>query len=139
MSSKQPIFFMTVAICFALMACSTASPALVGEWRIVSYGPKGSPIPTVIGVDTSVNFNPDGKVNGNAGCNQFSGTYSVNGNTIRFSAIASTMMACLDDGRMEQEQGVFAVLSGEVGYALSGNSLIITSADGASLVVLERK
>jgi heat shock protein HslJ len=135
---KKTLFSFGLLALF-LAACGGGSPSIVGEWRIVSYGPAGSPIPAVAGVGASVNFDADGKVNGNAGCNQFFGTYSVSGNTITFSAIGSTAMACLDDGRMEQEQGVLAVLSGEASYALSGNSLIITSADGALLVVLEKK
>lgn len=138
MNRKQTLLFLALAALFSLTACSATPPAFTGEWRIVSYGPEGSLIPAVAGVDTSVNFQADGKINGNAGCNQFFGTYTVDGETIEFSAIGSTMMACLD-GRMEQEQGVLAVLSGEASYALSGNSLIITSAEGALLVVLEKK
>ena len=45
----------------------------------------------------------DGRVAGFGGCNQLTGSYSVEGSTIAFSDIASTMMACADGADTERE------------------------------------
>lgn len=40
----------------------------------------------------------DGKVMGNSGCNQLSGTYRIDGNEIFFGPMISTKMACMGNG-----------------------------------------
>lgn len=45
----------------------------------------------------TIEFNDSAKtVSGFSGCNRFSGSYNLNGNTITFSPLASTRMACMD-------------------------------------------
>ncbi len=44
----------------------------------------------------------DGRVTGFGGCNQLTGSYSVDGSSIGFSEIASTMMACADGADTER-------------------------------------
>jgi heat shock protein HslJ len=38
----------------------------------------------------------DGTLSGNAGCNEYSGPYTVTGNQIKIGPLTSTMMACSD-------------------------------------------
>jgi len=47
---------------------------------------------------------------GNNGCNQVSGTYKVNGNSISFSKVATTKMACLDEMMQATERSIQAIL-----------------------------
>ncbi len=89
------------------------------------------------GVDTSITFSPDGKLSGNVGCNGFGGDYSVDGNKITFGPIASTLMFC--ENVAEQESGTLAVFQESATFVLDGNMLTITSADGASSIVLKQK
>ena len=84
------------------------------------------------GVGATLVFGTDGKVSGSGGCNSFGGDYSVSGSTIRFSAIASTLMAC-DDPKMGVEQQYLGALQGTVGFSLSGNALVISGAKGVRL------
>ncbi len=122
-----------------LTACAgnvTNSP--VGDWKLVSYGSTASPTPAAAGVDTSITFASNDQVSGNVGCNSFSGDYSVNGSQITFGPIISTLMAC-EDPIGQQEAEVFHVFTGTVNFQVNGNTLTITSADGTSAVVLERK
>lgn len=120
---------------FVLAACSGGSSASVqGTWKLVSY----NQTPAVPDVDTSINFGSDGKLNANVGCNVLNGDYSVGGDTITFGAIASTKMFC--QGAVgEQELGTLTVFQGSGSFVIDGNTLTITSADGNSSVVLERK
>jgi heat shock protein HslJ len=77
-------------------------------------------------------------VTGNVGCNGFGGKYEVDGNTIKFSEVMSTLMFC--EGPVgEQELGTLAVLRESATYVLDGDILTITSQDGSAVVVLARK
>lgn len=121
-----------------LSACSGGSASsIVGQWELVSYGSASSQTPAVEGVDTSIEFSADGKLHGNVGCNVFNGDYKVDGDTLTFSPVASTLMFCGDVA--EQEASTLAVFSESASFVLDGDTLTITSADGASVIVLAKK
>jgi heat shock protein HslJ len=122
-----------------LAACTgSASTSVVGDWRLVSYGSPGSPMPSAPDVDTSIAFGADGKVNGNVGCNGFGGDYIVEGNTITFGQMVSTLMFC--EGPVgDQETTTLNVFAGSASFVLDGDTLTITSADGSSVIMLARK
>jgi heat shock protein HslJ len=73
------------------------------------------------------------------GCNGFGGEYEVKGNTIAFGPVMSTLMFC--EATSDQEQGVLSLFAEgeELSLRLDDNVLTITSADGASAVMLARK
>ncbi len=122
-----------------LAACAgNASASVVGDWNLVSYGSPTSQTPAVPDVEASVTFGSDGKLNGNVGCNGFGGDYKVDGETITFGPIMSTLMACADP-IMEQESTVFSVFTDTATFKIDGKILTITSADSTSAVVLESK
>lgn len=123
----------------ALAACAGGSTASIkGQWKLISYGLASSQIPAVPDVETSIEFNSDGRMNGNVGCNSFNGGYTLDGDTITFGPIMSTMMFC--EGPVgDQEMGTLAAFTESATFVLDGNTLTITSADGKSVVVLERK
>jgi len=121
-------------VLLVLAACAGGSSAsIVGTWKLVSYNGTSA----AAGADTSIEFK-DGRVNGNVGCNGFSGDYKVNGASITFDKMMSTLMACADPIGT-QESVTLAALNGSASFALDGNTLTITSADGASVIVLEKK
>lgn len=122
-----------------LAACSGTAPvSLAGEWKLISYGSASAPTPADPNTETSLTLGTDGALNGNLGCNTFNGNYEVDGSNVTFSPIASTLMACTDP-IMQQESTVFNVLTGTTTFKLDGNTLTVTSADGNTIVVLERK
>lgn len=123
----------------ALTACSpNASAAVEGEWRLVSYGDPASPTPAAPDVETSIIFGEDGQVNGTVGCNGFGGDYEVEGDSITFGPIVSTLMFC-EGPAGEQETVVLKVFQESAPYMIDGDTLTITSADGSDLVILTRK
>ena len=121
-----------------LSACSGGSQAsIAGTWKLVSYGDPANPTPAASDVETSIEFK-DGQVNGNVGCNGFGGKYEVDGDSIKFSEVMSTLMFC--EGPVgDQELGTLAVLKESATYVLDGDTLTITSADGTAMAVLARK
>jgi heat shock protein HslJ len=122
-------------VCIGLLtACSSQSKsaALVGDWKLTAYGPAGSTQPAVPDVEATINFDAQGQVSGNLGCNQFSGKYEVKGSQINFGPQATTLMAC-PDPQMAQEQAAFKIMSDSADYKIDGNTLTITK-DGEVLV-----
>ncbi len=129
-------FLFIFALCI-LVACSSAPKTdVTGDWKLVSYGDAASPISALPGIDTSIKFEK-GQLSGNVGCNSFSGNYEMKDAAIIFESMMSTEMFCEETS--PQEQGVLSVLSNTTNLKMNGNTLTITSADGASVVNLTRK
>ena len=126
-------------VLLVLTACASGTSASVtGQWKLVSHGSVSNQIPAAADVDTSIEFGSDGQMNGNVGCNGFGGEYTVDGDKITFGPVMSTMMFC--EGPVgEQELTTIAVFQESATFALDGDTLTITSADGNSVIVLARK
>lgn len=124
---------------FVLAACASGSSAsVIGQWKLVSHGSASSQTPAAPDVDTSIDFSSDGQMNGNVGCNGFGGEFKVDGDTIAFGPVMSTMMFC--EGPVgDQEMATIAVFQESATFVLDGDTLTITSADGNSVIVLARK
>lgn len=71
------------------------------------------------------------RINGNAGCNSFFGSYEITGNThIKFSQIGSTMMMCLN---MDVENQMKRALETADSYVVKGDTLSLNRARMATL------
>lgn len=79
-------------------------------------------------------FTEEGQVAGTAGCNRFFGPVSGSAGTISFGPLGSTMMACSEE-LMAQETTVFGLLERAVSYTIAGDTLTITTDDGATLTL----
>lgn len=138
---KPQLYLITLFLLSGIMltACSgSASNPLIGTWKLVSYGSPENPAPAAPDVDTTITFKEDGKVEGNVGCNGFGGDYTVDGDTITFGPIVSTLMFC--DGPVgDQETTILNVFAETVSFVMEGDTVTITSADGSAVVVLARK
>ena len=113
----------------ALRGCGgeAAAPAsLAGtNWIIAEIDGAG-----VSGDAYSIHFTDD-RISGKAGCNQFSGTYALNGSTITTAPLAVTRMAC-PGPRMEHERRVLALLTGPVEIVhRPGEKLVLTGRAGS--------
>lgn len=123
-----------------LSACGSAetSAKLAGTtWKLASYGPADAQTPAADGIDTQIVFGDDGKVSGSMGCNRFSGSFSQKGDSINFSPIAATEMAC-PEPQMTQESSAFQVLVGSVKFEQNDANLTIYNAEGTAKLVLEK-
>ena len=73
----------------------------------------------------------DGRVTGNGGCNNFSGSYDLGSeNQISFTQLISTRMACPD---MEVEDQLFTVLEAADNYTIGSDTLSLNRAKMAPL------
>jgi heat shock protein HslJ len=107
MRPRVPCISALIALSVIAVACApsagdTANGGLANtSWTVTSVGG----VATVDPPRPTMTFAPDGTVTGNAGCNQYSGTYRTDGSSITISNVASTMMMCA--GAAAQVEPVF--------------------------------
>ncbi len=127
-----------------LEATPSAEPPAEGEsdnplqgtaWLLESFGPLGAEQAALAGSQVTLQFDAGGNAGGNAGCNHYGGGYNVDGNALAFGEIASTLMACLDDGVMEQESSYLAALHSAESYSLPDERLVIQYDGGQSSLI----
>jgi len=107
---------------------STDQRVLAGtDWRLISLGPSGGEASLVAGTTVTLKFGEDGRASGSTGCNSYSGTYQVRGDTISFGRLISTRRACLDQNANQQEQRFLAALEAANRFRLSSDRLTILS------------
>lgn len=80
-------------------------------------------------------FGTDGKLRGNAGCNNFEGRYKTTGEIIEISKLVATLKACVEPGVMEQEQQYLAALAKAQLFQVRGDELAITYDNGSGTLV----
>ena len=85
----------------------------------------------------TLNFTEDGKINGNAGCNEYFSNYEVDGNKLSISPIGSTRMFC-GEGLIAEETAFLTALEKAASYRISGDSLQIFAADETTLISFSR-
>ena len=108
----------------------TSSPAsgesLEGtHWALVSLGKPGEETPVIEGSNVTLEFEDDGQVGGSGGCNSYSGQYQVDGNTIAFPEVVSTLMACADEQITAQETRYLQALGTTGRYTIADDRLSI--------------
>lgn len=116
---------------FVLTACagSGGDAALQGTtWELVKLGVD---LP-LTGTTVTIKFE-DGAASGSAGCNSYSGEYQLDGDKLTIGMVASTVMACLEPGVMEQESAYLAFLQQANSHTILDDFLYIYREDGSAL------
>jgi heat shock protein HslJ len=67
----------------------------------------------------------DGVASGSAGCNSYTGSYTVDGTAIAFAGFAQTQMAC-DEPLMALDQAYLGALGSVDAFQTSGDALVLT-------------
>jgi heat shock protein HslJ len=118
---------------------TAATQAAVADNRLLAANPwvldtmfsKGTQENLVSGTLVTARFNPDGIMNGNAGCNDYFAPYVVSGKSLKIGEVGSTLKACGEPGIMDQETTYLAVLQTTSTYTVStDNSLLLSDAEG---------
>ncbi len=130
MRSHLVLLLVGLLLTFVLPAFAQNGDPLAGtHWQLVSIGETA----VVEGTSVTLVFADDGSAGGSGGCNTYGASYSVEGGTIAFGDVFSTLMACAED-YMAQEQAYFAALQSATTYTLSADLLVITYGEGETLV-----
>lgn len=110
--------FALVAAC-ALMVlaagCGSASSSPEGTWT----GPEG----------TELELTEEGMVTGTDGCNHLGGSWQEDGDTVTFSGMIGTLMACMD---------VEVWLIDPATATIDGNTMVVFDSEGTELGELQR-
>jgi heat shock protein HslJ len=72
----------------------------------------------------------DGNAAGVSGCNNYAGGYTVDGMTLTFGMLISTMMMCEDDAMAVEQAYLAALQSGPVLFEIDGDMLLLTTSVG---------
>ena len=98
------------------------------EWALTSLGDNTAPLgnggqPVTLTLQSS-----DTRAFGNAGCNRYSGPYTLSGDQLSFGPAMSTKMAC--EQGMEVEMAYLAILNNVTSYQATDSSLTLSGTAG---------
>lgn len=101
------------------------------EWTLLQIGGETVPGDAPQGAPT-LNLDPENmQAAGTGGCNRYTGSYTLDGERIRFSAVAATRMMCPEG--MDIEDAFFYLLDEARTYAAVESHLELYGADGTLL------
>ena len=119
-------------------AAGAANP-IEGFWNVTGYNNGNEAVTSPIaGTTLTANFTAGGEVGGSAGCNDYSGTYKLDGTSLTVSQLVTTRKAC-DQAIMDQETQFLTALQTPTTVETSGATITLRAADGATQVVLAPK
>ena len=120
------------------MTFAPTSAGIAGtRWTVVNYNNGREAVVTLLPEsDISLDFGKDGRVSGNAGCNDYAGGYQSSGQQLSVGVLATTFKQCdTPDGLMEQEAQYLGALSRAATFEVAGDALTIRDRGGAMQVV----
>jgi heat shock protein HslJ len=117
-----------------LAACASAPeamPPLPGtQWKLADVD--SGPLAT-LAADSGVTLAFEAeRLAGYGGCNQYSGSYSIDGETLEVGPVIATKRGCIGTAN-DAEAAWFAVLAQPVGVAYADEALILRGSDGSVL------
>jgi len=127
--NKILVFAIGSVTILLLTACSTSgsNQDLTSKIWLLSDLNGEKPI---TGTAITAEFDKDGRVGGTSGCNNYSTTFTVDGNQLTFGdPVASTMMAC-PEPIMEQERDYMQTLAVTSTFEISNEELIFKDSNG---------
>ncbi len=127
-----PLVALALGACSSTPGGSAVAAALPGTtWTVTSVGgefvdAKSPP---------TITFGADGNVSGTTGCNQYSGSYEVDGSTIKVGMLAMTLMLC--EGSVGEQETLFGpALQGATSWAIDSSGNLMLS--GAGDIIIAR-
>ncbi len=113
----------------------TAGDLAGNAWQLTSF-PEGQGV-VAEGNEATMEFDQEaGQVAGSAGCNRYAGGYESEGDSLSFSPLRMTMMACPDEPRSHQESAFSAALGQVASYRIEERELRLFDEAGELLMTL---
>lgn len=107
------------------------TPLEVTPWELVTYNDGNQAMVSVLAGTRITALFEAGNISGSAGCNNYSGSYEVDGNAISIGPLAGTLAFCNEpEGVMEQESSYLAALESTATYQIVVNRLELISESG---------
>ena len=117
----RPLAALAIAASLLAAACGVLGPSddnangglAFTSWTVTSI----AGTPTIAEAPPTMAFDPEGTVAGSDGCNQYTGSFHTDGDSIQVGPLATTRMAC-DPARNAQATAFAAAFSGATGWRL---------------------
>lgn len=123
----------------ATTAAAPALPAaLAGSWQLTTLAVQDGTAITYPTATITIEFNSDGTVFGNGGCNNYNGPFVLTGATtpkgsgITIGPLASTKMNCQTTS--SQENTYLGILEKTMAYDVDGSQLTLSASDQNVLI-----
>ena len=148
-NSLQKIAVIILTVSVLLAACTPSGgqkatidmdPLYTGTWHLVAYGNDDGISIVTPGLRTYISFQEDGNLSGNAGCNNFFGTFDAkkDGSFSVGEPLGSTLMFC--EPFMDEESAFLAALQSAEGLVFNEVEQLVVrfsdSADGYDFMLL---
>lgn len=117
---KRLLILIAIASAFAMAAFAQAGQIGVRQWKLVQLNGVN------VGESSAayLQLSPEQtRFTGNAGCNRMFGSVAVRRNSVDFSNIGTTKMACADQRAQRSESAFIRTLENVDGFEQRGNSL----------------
>jgi heat shock protein HslJ len=100
-------------------------PLYSGTWRLVAYGNKDKTENVLPGLPTFIAFEKDGSLHGNAGCNNFFGSFEAaeDGSFSLVEPVGSTLMYCEDF--MEEETAFMTAIQSARSFSFNEEGQLV--------------
>lgn len=147
MMHRIPALILLLALFCLFSACSSIpglrppDSDLTGvSWVLVSYNDgKNNFVSVPPATEITLVFGKEGRLNGNAGCNNYSGDYRLDGELITIGSLNSTEKHCLSpEGVMDLEQQYLTLLQQTTRYNIDGDELVLSYYDVKKLLIFRK-
>lgn len=108
--------------------------AIAGSWEVINYYRSDAVVSVITGTTITARFD-DGTISGNTGCNEYSGSYEVDGRSITIGPLRTTRRACVDAAAGGQESDYLAALELARSFSLDGSNLTLLREGGTIAVI----
>lgn len=120
----------------AVTPASAPMPITDRDWTLTSVGERMNPMGQGDRAPTLRLDSGESRASGFAGCNRFSGPYTLSGDSLSFGALVATKMACAQGN--DVETAYLAALGTVRSFSVSDSVLTLRSADGPVATLVAR-
>jgi heat shock protein HslJ len=112
----------------ALLSYASAPvPTSIGSWVITGFYNGTAVAAPITGTFLTLLVGSDGTLTGSSGCNHYFGSYTLDGNKVKVSPLASTKAACANSDVQNQETQFLAALQMTEAYTKDTSGLTLTN------------
>jgi heat shock protein HslJ len=113
-----------LALIAACAAPTVEAPDVEGDWQLLSGQIDGNPIPLVAASPITLRLEGT-RVSGRSACNQYGGSFLIDGDAIQFGELSTTLMAC-EPAVMDSESAYSQALGRIDTFTIEGTDLVLT-------------
>jgi heat shock protein HslJ len=99
-------------------------------WKLVNLGGQPARVAENIAEPHLLLHPAKKQADGSTGCNRFSGSYELSGDSLRLGPLAATRRACLDPKMNRQESTLFEAFDATRSWKATGDTLVLSGEGG---------